>query len=350
MVWALTVFMVRFTPGKSGLSHDHPVTVVICARNEATNLKKNLPSVLEQDYPDYEVIVVNDHSTDDTGAVLGMLKAQYSHLQVIAGELGDSALKGKKQALALGIREASHELLLLTDADCRPSSSRWIRQMVRNFDAETDIILGYGPYLREGHMLNKLQRFETFFTGMQYLSLAMLGLPYMGVGRNLAYRKTLFSEGDGFGCFGGLVSGDDDLFVNRLAKGTNTTVELSPESFTYSVPKEDWKQWFRQKIRHFSTAKHYKWKHKLVMSVLASSKMLFLTLSVIMLIAGQSVPEVLTLLGVYTLINWFSLGKKMMKLKEYDLIPFIPVLDWMYFVFLWIFTPAVIINRNTKWA
>src|SRR6185436_3860360 len=158
----------------------------------------------------------------------------------------------------IGIREAKHEILLLTDADCVPASEFWIQHMQDAYDENIDVVLGYGAYHKTKDFLNKLIRFETFHTALQYLSYALAGMPYMGVGRNLSYKKSLFFRHKGFSSINHIPSGDDDLFINKAATKKNTAVIIDPEAITRSIPKRTSKAWKKQKARHYTTAKFYK--------------------------------------------------------------------------------------------
>ena len=239
----------------------HPISVIICARNEAENLRNNLTSVLEQKHKDYEVIVVNDCSTDETDEVIGEYISKYKQLRTTTITPDKKFTHGKKLALTVGIKAARNEWLVFTDADCQISSDQWLNRMQENFTNNTDIVLGYGGYMRRKGLLNTYIRYDTLMIALHYLNFALKGMPYMGVGRNLAYRKSLFFKNKGFASHYGILSGDDDLFVNETANKSNTTIEISPGSFTYSVPKQTWSSWVKQKKRHFSTAKRYKNKH-----------------------------------------------------------------------------------------
>jgi glycosyltransferase involved in cell wall biosynthesis len=169
-----------------------PVSVIICARNEEQNLREFLPSVLEQEYPDYEVIVVNDCSDDDSYNVLGEYIKQYPNLRVSNITRDPKFTHNKKFAKFIGIKAAKNEKLLFIDADCRPETGKWLGMMVSHFDDKTDFVLGYGGYFRKKGLLNKYIRCDSMFIAMQYLGMAIRGIPYMGVGRNLAYRRSVF--------------------------------------------------------------------------------------------------------------------------------------------------------------
>jgi len=235
-----------------------PVSVIICAKNESENLREFLPSVLTQDYPDYQVIVVNDGSSDESEEILALFSQEYPHLYHTYLPLTAKFISTKKMALTVGIKAAKHDIVLLTDADCKPAGKDWITNIVRNFDEKTDVVLAYGAYFKEKGLLGKLISYDTFTIALQYMGFALAGKPYMGVGRNLAYRKRLFFDNKGFASHLHLQSGDDDLFIKDVATKRNTSVEFSPESITYSVQKQSFKSWRIQKSRHFTTAPYYK--------------------------------------------------------------------------------------------
>ena len=214
-------FRFIFYRDRSKRKTNEPVSVVICAQNEELNLKKFLPSVLNQNYPEYEVIVVDDCSTDNTADVLSEFKLKYKNLRVTFINKDDKFSHGKKLALTVGIKGAKHEWLLLTDADCEPVNENWIKTMSQNFTKDTSVVLGYGGYFRKRSILNNLIRFDALFIALQYFSLALKGKPYMGVGRNLAYRQSLFFKNKGFASHYQLLSGDDDLFINEVANKKN---------------------------------------------------------------------------------------------------------------------------------
>lgn len=234
-----------------------PVSVIICARNEEKNLENNLPSILTQDYPDYEVIVVNDCSEDETEFVLERFQKKHKHLKTTTIKEDEKFYHSKKLALTIGIKAAKNDLLLLTDADCKTTSNKWIEQMQANFSEKTEIVLGYGGYIREKKLINNLIRFDTLFIAIQYLTFALAKKTYMGVGRNLAYRKSLFFKHKGFAKHNHIESGDDDLFVNQAATRGNTRIEISKESITRSEAEPTFVSWFKQKKRHNTTGKLY---------------------------------------------------------------------------------------------
>ena len=239
-----------------------PVSIIIAARNEEKNLLENVPKIMAQNHPQFEVIIVNDSSWDDTADVLKALSLSYPKLHVIHIDEEKQHMQGKKFAITLGIKAAKYDLILLTDADCEPASDHWITEMTAGMHDQNQLVLGFSPYQRKDGWLNRVIRFDTLMIGCQYLGFARSGKPYMGVGRNMAYHKDLFFKIGGFKSHYSLASGDDDLFVNQVANSHNTVVVTTCDSQTISAPKETWNAWFIQKRRHFSTSGLYKTSHK----------------------------------------------------------------------------------------
>jgi len=233
------------------------VSVIICAKNEDENLTEFLPKVLTQDYPDFEVIVVNDCSYDNTENVIDEFAKIFPNLRK-ANIKEDAYYKhGKKFAMLVGIKAAKNSHLLFTDADCYPATNQWLKEMAAGFTNEREIVVGYGAYEKQKGMINTLIRFDAFIIAVQYLSSAIKNKPYMGVGRNLAYTKELFFREKGFSKHYHINSGDDDLFVNQAGNSINTNVCVDKEAITYSKPKKTFKQWNIQKTRHLTTAPLY---------------------------------------------------------------------------------------------
>ena len=276
------------------------VSVIICAKNEAENLQSFLPLILEQEYPNYEVIVVNDGSFDNTSHVLKEMQSKYKELYVTGIPEDVNIISRKKLALTVGIKAAKNDILLLTDADCRPHSKHWISTMVRNFNAHTEFVLGFGDYLQEKSFVNKLICYDTLFIAMQYLGFACIGKPYMGVGRNIAYRRETFFNNNGFAGFLQISSGDDDLFVNHHANKSNTKVEINLLSKTLSIPKHTFKDWFHQKARHLSSSKLYTNKSKYLIMIEPLTRGLFyLTLILLLCLYSSNIIVVSACLGMF---------------------------------------------------
>ncbi|GAB3170426.1 glycosyltransferase [Telluribacter humicola] len=247
------------------------VTVLVCAWNELENLQELLPLLDAQEYPTFEVLVLDDRSTDGSHDFLKKHVFGWDHVRFIRIDTEVKHITPKKYALSVGMKHAQYPIALMTDADCRPVGNNWISSMVAQLTNGKDIVLGFSPYMKKGGLLNWFIRCETFYTAVQYLSFARVGWPYMGVGRNLMYKKSLFFEHKGFYTHKGVVGGDDDLFMNQAATPDNTVINLDPESFMYSVPKTSWGSWFTQKRRHLSVGKLYKPKYKTLLGLLSGS-------------------------------------------------------------------------------
>lgn len=295
----IRIFFIKEKP-KSGKDNP-PVSVIICARDEAINLDNFLPSVLNQNFPDYEVIVVNDGSIDDTEDVLKRLKSLSERLYVTKIPTSGKFKNGKKLALSIGLKAAKNDWVVLTDADCKPVSQDWLTKIVENFDEKIDFVLGYGGYFSQKGFLNRFIRYDTLFIAIQYFSFALAGFPYMGVGRNLAYRKSVFFDNKGFSKHLHLVSGDDDLFVNENANRKNTEIVIHQDSFTRSTPNKTFKTWFYQKKRHLTTAPYYRFKHKFLLGLELLSRMIFY----IAFITGIVYPNLIYLFLIGFFVRFF---------------------------------------------
>src|SRR5690606_16421897 len=246
-------------------SEKYPVSLIVCAKNEEENLQKYIPLWQKQNYPNFEIILINDASEDETLEIMEAFAENDKRIQIVNVKNNEAFWASKKYALTLGIKRAKNKRLIFTDADCYPASDEWLGIMVSKFSDKKQLVLGYGAYEKQPGFLNKIIRFETLMTAVQYFSYAKSGNPYMGVGRNLSYTSTLYYENNGFMSHIKVPSGDDDLFVNEAATAENVEICVEPEAFTYSLPKKKKRKWLLQKKRHYSTAKLYKPKHRLIL-------------------------------------------------------------------------------------
>jgi len=312
-----------------------PVSVIICAHNEEKNLKQFLTSVLTQDYSDFEVIVVNDYSTDETKWILEDFKRQYSYLHVVDIKEHIRLKNSKKFALTLGIKAAKHEVLIMTDADCEPQSNQWLKEIAAAYAEGKEIVLGYSPYFKKSGFLNKLIRFETAHTAMSYLSYALKRDAYMGVGRNLSYLKSLFFKGKGFNAHMHIKSGDDDLFVNQNATRHNVNIAIHPDSHIYSNPKETWKSYYKQKARHAGASVIYKKSHQRMLGMQLITAFAFYIMLIVCIACYPSLwyigVSVYFLRYICQLIVFSSIYKK---LAVRDLLVWLLVLDVFYYFYI----------------
>jgi len=305
-----------------------PISVIICAKNEEENVKRLIPLLLEQNYPDFEIVLINDASSDQTLDIFKEFRNKHNNIKIVDVVNNESFWGNKKYALTLGIKAAKNEYLLFTDADCYPISKNWITEMSSHFTKTKTIVLGYGAYTKiKGSFLNKLIRFETMLTAIQYFSWAKTGRPYMGVGRNLAYKREEFFKTNGFISHIKVRSGDDDLFINEASTSKNTAICFSFDSFTYSEPKKTFSDWFKQKRRHASTAEHYKFSDKFQLGLFYFSQFWFIILTIFLLAIGYNLIFVAALIGIRYLITWLVLGLSAKKLKEKDTVYFYPIIE-----------------------
>ncbi len=344
-----------FKPAASQPVRYEGISVIVVARNEHDNLTHLLPILLEQDYPvPYEIIVVDDHSTDDTFWLLKTAAQAFDNLKTVTINHTPAGIHPKKYAITLAVKAATYERLVLTDADCRPCSTKWLAAIAANFDNK-QIVLGYSPYMECKGFLNRLIRFETLYTAMQYISSALWGHPYMGVGRNLSYTKSLFLDNKGFHKFQRVVGGDDDLLVNTLATAQNTTVAVGADTIVYSLPKTTWHGWWQQKRRHLSVGKYYHWKDRLWLGLNA-----MLGITTHTLIYGGLITSLLwqqwLLAGIIAsvmLLRWGFLGTITYlcarQLGDKFGIIWWPLLDFSYIVYYFTAGLSVLTSKKVEW-
>ena len=300
------------------------VSVIVCAHNEYDNLQDYLSILLEQDYPCYEVIVVDDSSEDGSDLLLERWSRQYGNLYHTFVPRGARVLSNKKLALTIGIKAAHYDYLLLTDADCRPESKHWIREMMKGFSNEqTELVLGFSPYFEKSDLLNHLIGYDTLFNGLQYMGMARAGKPYMGVGRNLAYKRETFFSVGGFKGLLGNRAGDDDLFVNRIANAANTVVVNNPNSIVWSVPKTTWREWFHQKRRHLSVSPQYRTRSKIQVTLEPLSRGIFYSCVLANAIVGSieliSIALALFLLRLLVQLIIINVSARRLNMRGYSL-------------------------------
>ncbi len=334
---------------------EQPVSIVICAKNERKNLEANIYRILNQQYRCFEILVIDDNSTDDSLAFLLDIQAKYSTFRVLRQSntyIDKNYTKnsqGKKRALAYGIEAARYDWLLLTDADCAPATEFWLQDMIQAATQEKKLILGYAPLEEYKGLLNKFIRYETTYAAIQYLSFALLGMSYMGVGRNLLYHRSLYRQANGFDKHTHVASGDDDLFVNQVATATNTAIVIRPTTQVLSAPKTDWSSFFKQKSRHLTTGKHYRWQHQLLLGMLAVSHVGHYTGGILLLLFNYNSLFVVLLYALRCLVVLAYTRLIFNKLQEKTPLYWIFILDPLLALYYIFFAPTLWIGKNVKW-
>ena len=326
-----------------------PVSVIIAARNEANNLQEFLPLILNQNYPNFEVVVVNNQSTDESYFILNEFKKVYPNLKVVEVERTRHLGTGKKIPLNLGIKAAKHALFVMTDADCEPSSNNWLSLIMSSFSDKKEIVLGFGPYREQKGFINKVIRFDTISIAVNYLSFALGKMPYMGVGRNLAYSKKVFDSVQGFKSHYAIQSGDDDLFVQESAKKKNYTIQIDPDSFCYSKAKSNFEDWVLQKSRHYSTATRYGFIKKIFLGAYPLAVFLSWATFFALLPFPKFILLAATVFGSILLIKWLILGFCYAKLGGKSFIALLPILDLFYAIGIPILYFSTEKSNATRW-
>lgn len=317
-----------FYKPQTAAKNTEPVSVIVCSKNEQENLATLVPLLLEQNPPNFEIILINDASVDNTLEVIEQFQELDNRVKKVDVVNNESFWGNKKYALTLGIKKAVNDQLIFIDADCKPASKDWLQLMASGFAINKRIVLGYGGYEKKKYsILNALIRYETGITAIQYMSYALHGNPYMGVGRNLGYTSKQFYDVSGFIDHMKIMGGDDDLFVNQAATKTNTAVVIEPDGFTTSLPKNTWSKWWTQKRRHINTSSHYKSKHKFLLGLYYFSQLGFFIAGITGFVLGLNWMYILGLVLFRYLIVWMVVGKGLSRFRESDIIPFFPLLE-----------------------
>lgn len=337
------------------LEDKKPVSVVICAKNQARQLEQYLPAIMAQRYTNeagkqlFEVIVVNDASTDDTAQVLQAISKHYTNLTVVTvARDAERNLPGKKFALSKALPHINNELMLLTDADCEPASEYWMELMVAPLHAGKEIVAGYGKHKQAPGWLNGFIRWETLHTFLQYSTYAMVGKPYMAVGRNIAYTRSILMQAEQAKVWSKLPSGDDDLLMRTMAHDHNTAIVTDPQAFTLSEAKSTMQDWVAQKQRHMSTGKYYKPGIKSLLSVYGIAHALIWLLFIPLLLWGDT-EMVLIAMALRCVTYWFVWAKTADMLQEKQLKLLLPLYDIGWMLYNFAFSPYIIWKNKKNW-
>ena len=268
-----------------------PVSIVMAAQNDGEWLRSNLVYLLEQDYPDFEVVVVDYLSTDDTQFVLRLLAENYKNLKIVTFHENVNGYLGIKYPLSIGIKTAKNDILLLAEPECMPMENtrfNWIREMVAGYVHDhVDIVLGYCGIAYKPSVFNWLQQYDNLDYSVEYLGAASLRCPFTGNGRNLSYRRSLFLKNDGFIYHYHIPEGADDMFVNQNCRRRNTTVVLSRDAYTVVEPQSTLRQWHLFRKHRIATHKYYTFWLKLARFIKPFNVLLFYLAGALLLVLGN---------------------------------------------------------------
>ncbi len=326
-----------------------PVSVVLTASNQYEALSKNLPLLFEQDYPDFEVVVVNDNSDDDTDELLKTFAGKFPALRVVELTQSLNWFRGRKFPLSLGIKSAAHQLLLLTDANCTPEGPQWLQQMTSAFEGHTEMVLGYAT-CRTGSHINSWLRFTAFYDAIFFLSAALAGIPFKGSGRNLSYKKALFYSHKGFSSHYTINAGDDELFVNKAATRRNVSVKVGSGAQVAFTKSSGFGTWLKSEKTRLQIRRYFKFRHRLLLHVFNLSNFLVYALLLFLLISGIQPLLVAGAFALRLLSQLLIFGLAQKRLTEKKLLLLSPVYEIFLILIdlcLWL---MLIFTRKNKWT
>jgi glycosyltransferase involved in cell wall biosynthesis len=327
------------------------ISIVVCSHNNYKGLEQLIPVLLRQDFPCFEVIIVNDRSTDATEKWLTAQNELDQRIVPIHISDTPTGWNAKKYALQQGIKKAQYSIVTLTDSDCIPASNKWLQHIAQTFtNANTNIYLGYSPYRKEHSILNKLIGTETLFTVFQYFSLAKIGMTYMGVGRNLAYRKSFIEKHIDEFPFQNHVGGDDDLLISRISKGNDAQIGINDESFVLSEPENTWQSWWQQKRRHLSAGQKYKFSTQCMLATYWLSNQLCWCSFFILCLYSTELTTIISLHAVILMLGIIILQRYFRIFQEGRLLLLFPFWDFLYIASSSIIGLSTFLNKNKKWS
>lgn len=345
IVLMVSIAKKRFNPTVSV----HPVSVIVCAHDEEQNLRELIPALLKQNHTAFEVIIINDRSNDGTYDLLLEETKKDVRLKMVDVKQTPDHVNGKKFGITLGIKAAKYDWVLLTDADCRPDSNEWLRVMSEQFTDDKNFVLGYSAYEKRPGFLNLFIRFETLFTAIQYIGYALAGNPYMGVGRNLAYRKSVFLNNKGFGSFLPVTGGDDDLFVNRHATAKTTAVALGADALVHSFPKTTLADFYHQKVRHLAVGKKYRAKHQFLLAVFFFTHLVTWFVGIPLLFFSTTVIWAASALIFRTLLLSITVHQSAERFGQKFESWAVPLLDFLFVIYYISTAPVAFLTKKIRW-
>ena len=336
MTWKINSWKSKASPSRPSVS------IIVAARNELQHLKILIPQLLDQEYPEFEIIVALDRCTD--GSLAFLQSVNDKQLRWVVVDEVPSDWNSKKYALNQAIKQSSSEWLLFTDADCIPNSGEWVLHMARETSENTNVLIGVSPYFTKGSFLGHFNQFEAFMTYFLYTAFHLLGRPYMAVGRNLGIRRSYFTAVGGYEKIKGIRGGDDDLFIQNADRSSMALV-LGNASLVYTYPAKNLGTYLRQKLRHFSVGNHYASKDLLLLSLYHGTHLctLLLTLS---FYQSSFLLAILLFYLFIKLVSYSFVARKIGAGFNYILFPIVDVLYAFMIPFVSIWSKLV---KDIEW-
>ncbi|MBN2012993.1 glycosyltransferase [candidate division KSB1 bacterium] len=305
------MFISGFQKNSFELSLSIPfITIIVAVRNGGEWIEKCVNALLAQTYPvdKREIIIIDDGSSDSTLALLKTYSSltRPDHITITTRPPSSG---NKKLALELGINQARGDILLFTDADCVPPPS-WAETIVSCFSKTTGMVVGFSPLIHKynsfiGHLIKIDSLFATLFAGAGI----GLNIPLTAAGRNIAWRRSLFSQVEGYKSISKSLSGDDDLFMQLVHKQTNLKIRYSriPKSVVPSYHRMSLQDFLHQKSRHISAAKFYPRSRQIIYGVFHLLNFGLHGLAIAALVLGKDTAPIFTLLALTHMIDWLFL-------------------------------------------
>ena len=343
-IYFVQIFLQYKDPSNSVKPQINTSLFLVAIKNESLQIEEFLSNLeVIHNRTQNCCIIIDDYSDDLEYEKTKEIISKFEWVKLIQSK----SKKGKKHALRQVFLSYPENNFILLDADCRPISHEWLTQMQSQLNSN-DIVLGYGPFFKENSFLNKLIRFEASWIAAQYFGYALRGIPYMGVGRNMAVKSTLYNILDKSIKGKEIQSGDDDMLVQALQKDSNVGIVTTKESFVYSKAESTYTSYLNQKRRHISTSSYYKPVHKALLGGIAICQILFYPVLFIS-IFYLTTKVWLSLFLIKWLSSWYYFYAISKRLDEHDLKNIGPFMEIIYSFHLIILALSSFARRTVQW-
>ena len=360
-IYYFRLLKIKTDKSSPDLNDQRPISIVIATRNEHDQLRQNLPFFLDQNHPNFEVVVVIDDSDKDLVYIISEFEKLYSNLKVVSFEWSTNFFVSRKFAESVGIKSATHDRILLSHISTRPASPEWVSQMSKTLSNNKKIVIGYHTLASKISLLNAFIRFDTFFYTLRYLRATLSGHPFTASSKNLAFDRSLFYEAKGVAKFYNVNTGDEDMFVNKASTSTNTTIEINPNAFIKGQEIVSFSEWFAKKVRHRVLIREFKTFNRLGFAIHDLFLVLFYMISFVILgcffLSKTTVfvvpVELLMISGgiilLKLIVQWAVFKQIMGRFKERGFLLLIPVFDFMNLLILPVLLFTGLFTKRITW-
>ena len=259
-----------------------PLSLILTIRNEEENLKNNLPKILSLENIDFEMVVVDDFSQDNSYLILGLLKDRYKRLTISA--LNQETKFSTKLALNIAIKATNNKWILTVPVSLAEVAAEWLDYISQATNNEKNVVIGYSTVARSKGFYNRLTRIENYFSYLKSTGYILNGIPFVYSVENVAFQKEKYFEIGGFGQKVTEHYANLELVINSFIRKKTTAVLFNKESSirkTEVVKRADYFDLLKKSIRiesHLSSSK------RVILFLIEFGKLLFLPIAAFVIV------------------------------------------------------------------